>query len=143
MTRRLVAMLLASSALAACSNSGTVTQNPATFPPATAAATAAATTGSGGGTDVDPNTVAGFCQLMTETITTNWPPKDAAAATLISPLLRNWSSIAAFKDIAPALLAVADWTASMSIMSTVPAPPSDVATAYGQITAFASSHCPG
>ncbi|HEX3265680.1 MAG TPA: hypothetical protein VHR16_08435 [Candidatus Limnocylindrales bacterium] len=142
MTKRIAAILMTVSALAACSNGGTASQNAPTFPTATTAATtAAATSGAGGGTVADPNTVAGFCQLMTETITTNWPPKDAAAATLISPLLRNWSNVAEFKDIAPALLAVADWTASMSIMSTVPAPPSDVATAYSQITAFESSHC--
>ena len=141
MTKRLAAILLAMSALAACSNGGTATQNPPTFPAATAASTgAAASTGTGGGTVADPNTIAGFCQLMTETITTNWPPKDAAAATLISPFLRNWANVPDFKEIAPALLAVADWTASMSIMSTVPAPPSDVASAYTQITAFASSH---
>jgi len=143
MTKRIAATLLVAMALAACSNGGAATQNPATFPPATAGtATAAATAGTGGsGTEVDPNTVAGFCQLMADTITTNWPPKDAAAATLISPQLRNWASIAEFKDVAPALLAVSDWTASMSIMSTVPAPPSDVATAFDQIKAFASSHC--
>jgi hypothetical protein len=146
MPKRLAAILLVATALAACSNGGTATQNPATFPAATSAATAtaaAATTGASTGTDVDPNTLAGFCRLMTETIATNWPPKDSAAATTVSPLLRNWAGIADFKDIAGPLLVLADWTASMSIMSTVPAPPPDVATAYNQVTAWSGIKCAG
>jgi hypothetical protein len=148
MSKRIAAILLAATALAACSNGGAATQNPATFPAATSAATAAPTaaaptTGATTGTDLDPNTVAGFCQLMKETIATNWPPKDSAAATTVSPLLRNWAGIADFKDIAGPLLVLADWTASMSIMSTVPAPPPDVATAFNQVTAWSGIKCAG
>jgi hypothetical protein len=78
---------------------------------------------------------------MTDTVTSNWPPADSAAAAVISPLLRNWSNIAAFAAIATPLLAVSDWTASMSIMNPVPAPPSDVAAAWDQIVAFQASNC--
>jgi hypothetical protein len=147
MSKRIAAILLAASAVAACSNGGASTTAPATFPAATTPAGTAgagteAPTGTGGvGADVDPNTVAGFCQLMTQVIVANWPPKDAAAATLISPFLRNWANVAAFAAVAPALLSVANWTASMSIMSTVPAPPSDVASAWDQIKAFQTTSC--
>jgi hypothetical protein len=148
MSKRIAAILLAASAVAACSNGGGAsTTTPATFPAAatpaaTTASTTGAPTGTGGvGTDVDPNTVAGFCQLMTQVVAANWPPKDAAAATLISPFLRNWSIVPAFAAVGPALLAVADWTASMSIMSTVPAPPRDVAAAWDQIKTFQTTSC--
>jgi hypothetical protein len=141
MSKRFAAPLLLTLALAACSNGGGATQAPtsaATTPAATSGATqAGATTGA----EVDPNTVAGFCQLMTDTVTSNWPPADSAAAAVISPLLRNWSNIAAFAAIATPLLAVSDWTASMSIMNPVPAPPSDVAAAWDQIVAFQASNC--
>ena len=140
-TTAITASLLAAVAIAACS-SGTST--PTATPAAIAtgpAATAAATAGGGTGSDVDPNTIEGFCQLMADTVTKNWPPADSAAATVISPLLRNWAGIAAFAAVSADLLAVADWTASMSIMNPVPAPPSDVAAAWDKVAAFQASNC--
>jgi|SoiMethySBSTD1v2_1073268.scaffolds.fasta_scaffold2074428_2 hypothetical protein len=140
MSKRAAAILFATLTVAACNNgSPTTTSQPtsaATSVPA--GTTAPASQGAG---EVDPNTVAGFCQLMTDTITANWPPKDSQAATVISPFLRNWAQIAAFAAVSADLLAVADWTASMSIMNPVPAPPSDVAAAWDKILAFQTSSC--
>ena len=142
MSKRMTAILFASFMVAACNN-GTPA---ATSKPTTAATTAPIGTSapaSQAGGDVDPNTVAAFCLAMKDTLVANWPPKDAAAAALLSPLLRNWSNVAVFAAVATDLLAVSDWTASMSIMSTVPAPPSDVAAAWDKVVAFQTSSCAG
>jgi hypothetical protein len=138
MIKRTSALLLAGLVFAACGN-GTPTSQP-TGPAATSPAATSGTATQGAG-EVDPNSVAGFCQAMTDTIVANMPPKDSNAATTISPLLRNWSNIAAFAAIKADLLAVADWTASASIMNPVPAPPADVLASWAKIIAFQGSNC--
>ena len=144
MSKRAAAIVLAALTFAACNNgTPTTTTKPTTAATTTPAGTTApASQGTGGG-DVDPNTVAGFCQLMVDTIAANMPPKDSAAATVVSPFFRNWAQIAAFASIKTELLAVADWTASMSIMNPVPAPPADVLAAWAKIVAFQGSNCAG
>ena len=144
MSKRAAAILFAALTFAACNTTPGSTTAPTTAPAATTATgtTAPASQTTGGG-NVDPNTVAGFCQLMTETVVANMPPKDSAAAGIISPLLRNWSNIAAFASIKTELLAVADWTASASIMNPIPVPPSDVLAAWAKVIAFQGSNCAG
>ena len=142
MTKRIAALLFAALTFAACNN-GTPTT---TSQPTTAATTAPVATGAAstqGAGEVDPNSVAGFCKAMTDTIVANMPPKDSAAAGLISPLLRNFSNIEAFASVKADLLAVADWTASMSIMNPIPAPPADVLAAWAKVIAFQGSNCAG
>jgi hypothetical protein len=144
MSKRAAAILFAALAVAACNNgSPTSTSQPTSDATTVPAGTTAPASQSTGGGDIDPNTVAGFCQAMTDTIVANMPPKDAAAATLVSPLLRNWSNIEAFASIKSDLLAVADWTASASIMNPVPAPPADVLAAWAKVIAFQGSNCAG
>jgi len=140
MSKRAAALLIAALTIAACNNGSPTPTNPAATG---AAATAAATSGAAtqGAGEVDPNTVPGFSQAMTDTIVANMPPKDSNAATTISPLLRNWSNIEAFAAIKADLLAVADWTASASIMNPVPAPPADVLAAWAKVIAFQGSNC--
>ena len=140
MIKRTTALLLAGLVFAACGNGTPATTSQPTTAPATGAAgtTVPATQGAG---EVDPNTVAGFCQALTATIVANMPPKDSNAASTISPLLRNWSNIEAFAAIKSDLLAVADWTASASIMNPVPAPPADVLAAWAKVIAFQGSNC--
>lgn len=140
MSKRIAAVLFAALTFAACNNGTPTTTSPSKS--GTPAATAASTQGAGS-TELDPNTVAAFCAAMKSTLVAAWPPKDSAAAALISPLLRNWSNVAAFGAVAADLLAVSDWTASMSIMSAVPAPPSEVAAAWDRIVAFQASSCAG
>ncbi|HJP89434.1 MAG TPA: hypothetical protein VJ850_10415 [Candidatus Limnocylindrales bacterium] len=141
MIKRLSAFLFAGVIFAACGNgTPTTTSQPTTVPAATGATTTPAAASQGTG-EVDPNSIAGFCQAMTDTIVANMPPKDSAAAGQISPLFRNWAQVPAFASISTELLAVADWTASASIMNPVPAPPADVLTAWANITGFQGSNC--
>ena len=143
MSKRAAAIVLAALTFAACNTTPGSTTAPTIAPAATTATGTMALASQSTGGDVDPNTVAGFCKLMTDTVVANMPPKDSAAAGIISPLLRNWSNIAAFAVIKTELLAVADWTASASIMNPVPAPPADVLTAWAHITGFQGSNCVG
>ena len=142
MSKRAAAILFAALTIAACNNgSPTSTSKPTTAATAVPAGTTAPASQSTG--EVDPNSVAGFCQAMTDTILANMPPKDANAATVVSPLLRNWAQVDAFASIKTELLAVSDWTASASIMNPVPAPPSDVLAAWAKVIAFQGSNCAG
>ena len=141
MIKRASAILFAGLVFAACGNgTPTTTSQPTTVPAATSATGTSAPASQGGGV-ADPNTIAGFCQIMKDTITANMPPKDSAAATAVSPFFRTWASLPAFASISTELLAVADWTASASIMNPVPAPPADVLTAWAHITGFQGSNC--
>jgi hypothetical protein len=142
MIKRASALLFAGLVFAACGNGTPTTTGQATTVPAATSATGTTAPATSQGTgEIDPNTVAGFCQLMTETIVPNMPPKDSAAATTVSPFFRSWAQLPAFASISTELLAVADWTASASIMNPVPAPPADVVTAWAHITGFQGSNC--
>lgn len=140
MFKRVSAFLFAGLIFAACGNgTPTTTGQPTTAPAATSATTTSAPATQAG--EVDPNTIAGFCKAMTDTIVANMPPKDAAAAGLISPLFRNWAAIPAFASISAELLSIADWTASASIMTPVPTPSAEILTAWANITGFQGSNC--
>jgi hypothetical protein len=138
MSKPAAAVLFAALILAACGNGS---PTPTAQPTSGGTVAPAASTQGAGSTDLDPNTVAAFCQAMQTTLVASWPPKDSAAAALISPLLRNWASVAGFSAIAADLLAVSDWTASMSIMNPVPTPPADVTAAWNKLVAFQSTSC--
>jgi hypothetical protein len=139
MLKRSAALLFVGLVFAACNGTPTSTSQ-ATVPGATSPAATSAT-GTQGAGEVDPNSIAGFCQAMTDTIVANMPPKDSAGAALISPLLRNFSNVAAFASIKADLLAVADWTASASIMNPIPVAPDDVIKAWANVIAFQGSNC--
>jgi hypothetical protein len=141
MIKRTAALVLAGLVFAACGNGTPTTTSPATTAPGGTSPAATSATGTQGAGDVDPNSIAGFCQAMNDTIVANMPPKDAAAAGLISPLFRNWAAIPAFASISVELLAIADWTASASIMTPVPTPSAEILTAWANITGFQGSNC--
>src|SRR3954468_5991112 len=69
MSKRAAALLFAALTVTACSNASPTGTPPAIVPQATPAGTSATATQGAGA--VDPNTMAGFCQLMTDTIVAN------------------------------------------------------------------------
>ena len=83
----------------------------------------------------------GFCADFANELQTDWPNVDATTASALASVVSSWSTNPELATITADVQTIGAWLSTAATATSVPSPPADVVTAFGNIEAFADANC--